>query len=190
MIKNSFFNKRFYLKTLYFSIIFFSIYFFLLILLQYLITGHFPLRIGFFGKPENSDEFAIIWLMSKYYLEGFEFTNIIAINIFTFILLLIFVLTASINLAVTSLNKKMLCNSATGLAGITFVTQSVIACPACGINFAMWLSQLITFTVSGTTLGLSAFLTNFMNIILFISIIINIILFMFNYRYFKINNKK
>jgi hypothetical protein len=128
--------------------------------------------------------------MSKYYLEGFEFTNIIAINIFTFILLLIFVLTASINLAVTSLNKKMLCNSATGLAGITFVTQSVIACPACGINFAMWLSQLITFTVSGTTLGLSAFLTNFMNIILFISIIINIILFMFNYRYFKINNKK
>jgi hypothetical protein len=52
----------------------------------------------------------------------------------------------------------------------------------------MWFSQVIVFTLSGTTLGLSAIFINLMNVILFLSIFINIILFIINYKNIK-NNK-
>ncbi len=188
MIKSIILNKKFLHRTFIYSVFLLFLYILLLILFQYFISGKLPLEIGFLNRPKYSDEFAIIWLSSRYYMEGFEFTNVIIINSFTFILLLIFVFTSSINLALTSLNKKTLCNSALGLAGVTFVTQSIVACPACSINFVMWFSQVIVFTLSGTTLGLSAIFINLMNVILFLSIFINIILFIINYKNIK-NNK-
>lgn len=171
--------------TLAFLLTFFS-YIILLVITQWIITGKAPSSLGVFSNPPGSEyanykDFVILWIGSKHYVEKYEFEWLTTINLLSFSLLIILSLTSALNFSLSSFlnsyKKGAACSVATSIAGLSFITPAISACPSCGTAIVSSIVQGIVFAATGTTLGVSALIVQLTSLALFIGILLNSVIF-------------